>query len=210
MKGLLGKKVGMTQVFTEDGRLVPVTVLEVEPAVVVQKKTVETDGYQAIQVGYGQVKEKHLNKPLKGHFEKSGVTIKKHLKEFRVESVEAYEVGQEITAELFEAGVKVDVSGVSKGKGFQGCIKRHGQSRGPMSHGSHYHRRPGSMGNASDAGRVFKGKKLPGHMGHVNVTVQNLEVVRVDAENKMILVKGAVPGAKGSLLTIKESVKSSK
>lgn len=210
MKGLLGKKVGMTQVFAEDGTLVPVTVIEVEPSVIVQMKTVETDGYNAIQVGHGQVKEKHLNKPLKGHFEKAGVSIKKHLQEFRLDTVDGYEIGQEIAADLFETGAKVDVVGVSKGKGFQGVIKRHNQSRGPMSHGSHYHRRPGSMGNASSAGRVFKGKKLPGHMGHVRVTVQNLEVVRVDTENKMLLLKGAVPGAKGGLLTIKESVKLSK
>lgn len=210
MKGILGKKVGMTQIFNEDRVLVPVTVLEVEPMVVVQKKTVENDGYDAVQFGTGYVKEKHVIKPLKGHFAKANVTARKHLKEFRVEDVAAYEVGQEIKADIFEIGSTVDVTGMSKGKGFQGVIKRHGQSRGPMAHGSRYHRRPGSMGNASDAARVFKGKNLPGHMGHVQVTVQNLEVVRVDVENNMLLLKGAVPGPKGGMITIKESVKVSK
>lgn len=210
MKGILGKKVGMTQIFNEDRVLVPVTVLEVEPMVVVQKKTVENDGYNAVQFGTGYVKEKHVIKPLKGHFAKANVTARKHLKEFRVEDVAAYEVGQEVKADIFEIGSMVDVTGMSKGKGFQGVIKRHGQSRGPMAHGSRYHRRPGSMGNASDAARVFKGKNLPGHMGHVQVTVQNLEVVRVDVENNMLLLKGAVPGPKGGMITIKESVKVSK
>lgn len=210
MKGILGKKVGMTQIFNEDRVLVPVTVLEVEPMVVVQKKTVENDGYNAVQFGTGYVKEKHVIKPLKGHFAKANVTARKHLKEFRVEDVAAYEVGQEVKADIFEIGSMVDVTGISKGKGFQGVIKRHGQSRGPMAHGSRYHRRPGSMGNASDAARVFKGKNLPGHMGHVQVTVQNLEVVRVDVENNMLLLKGAVPGPKGGMITIKESVKVSK
>lgn len=210
MKGMLGKKVGMTQIFNEERVLVPVTVLEVEPMIVVQKKTVENDGYNAVQLGAGYVKEKHVNKPLKGHFAKANVTAKKYLKEFRVENIEAYEVGQEVKADVFEAGSKVDVTGISKGHGFQGVIKRHGQSRGPMAHGSRYHRRPGSMGNCSDAARVFKGKKLPGHMGHVQVTVQNLEIVRVDIENNIVLLKGAVPGPKGGMITIKESVKVSK
>lgn len=210
MKGMLGKKVGMTQIFNEERVLVPVTVLEVEPMIVVQKKTVENDGYNAVQLGTGYVKEKHVNKPLKGHFAKANVTAKKYLKEFRVENIEAYEVGQEVKADVFEAGSKVDVTGISKGHGFQGVIKRHGQSRGPMAHGSRYHRRPGSMGNCSDAARVFKGKKLPGHMGHVQVTVQNLEIVRVDIENNIVLLKGAVPGPKGGMITIKESVKVSK
>lgn len=210
MKGMLGKKVGMTQIFNEERVLVPVTVLEVEPMIVVQKKTVENDGYNAVQLGTGYVKEKHVNKPLKGHFAKANVTAKKYLKEFRVEDIEAYEVGQEVKADVFEAGSKVDVTGISKGHGFQGVIKRHGQSRGPMAHGSRYHRRPGSMGNCSDAARVFKGKKLPGHMGHVQVTVQNLEIVRVDIENNIVLLKGAVPGPKGGMITIKESVKVSK
>lgn len=207
---MLGKKVGMTQIFNEERVLVPVTVLEVEPMIVVQKKTVENDGYNAVQLGTGYVKEKHVNKPLKGHFAKANVTAKKYLKEFRVENIEAYEVGQEVKADVFEAGSKVDVTGISKGHGFQGVIKRHGQSRGPMAHGSRYHRRPGSMGNCSDAARVFKGKKLPGHMGHVQVTVQNLEIVRVDIENNIVLLKGAVPGPKGGMITIKESVKVSK
>ena len=209
MKGILGKKVGMTQIFTEEGIVVPVTVVEARPNVVTQVKTVEKDGYNAIQVGFEDAKEKSLNKPQKGHLAAANV-LKKHLKEFRVDSVEEYTVGQEIKADLFAAGEKIDVTGISKGKGFQGPIKRHGQSRGPESHGSRYHRRPGSMGACSFPGRVFKNKKLAGHMGSVKVTVQNLEVVRVDAEKNLILVKGAIPGPKGSVVTIKEAVKSSK
>lgn len=209
MKGILGKKVGMTQIFTEEGIVVPVTVVEAGPIVVTQIKTVEKDGYNAIQIGFGEVKEKALNKPQKGHLA-AAKTLKKHLKEFRVDSVEGYTVGQEIKADLFTAGEIIDVTGTSKGKGFQGPIKRHGQSRGPESHGSRYHRRPGSMGACSFPGRVFKNKKLAGHMGSVKVTVQNLEVVRVDADKNLILVKGAIPGAKGSVVTIKEAVKSSK
>ena len=209
MKGILGKKIGMTQIFTEVGAVVPVTVVEAGPVVVTQIKTVEKDGYNAVQVGFGDVKEKSLNKPQKGHLAAAN-TLKKHLKEFRVDSVEGYTVGQEIKADLFAAGEMVDVSGISKGKGFQGPIKRHGQSRGPESHGSRYHRRPGSMGACSFPGRVFKNKKLAGHMGSVKVTVQNLEVVKVDADKNLILVKGAIPGAKGSVVTIKEAVKASK
>ena len=209
MKGILGKKIGMTQIFTEVGAVVPVTVVEAGPVVVTQIKTVEKDGYNAVQVGFGDVKEKSLNKPQKGHLAAAN-TLKKHLKEFRVDSVEGYTVGQEIKADLFAAGEMVDVSGISKGKGFQGPIKRHGQSRGPESHGSRYHRRPGSMGACSFPGRVFKNKKLAGHMGSVKVTVQNLEVVRIDAEKNLILVKGAIPGAKGSVVAIKEAVKASK
>ena len=209
MKGILGRKVGMTEVFTTDGKLIPVTVVEVQPNVVTQIKTVEKDGYNAVQVGFGDVKEKSLNKPQKGHLAAANV-LKKHLKEFRVDSVEEFTVGQEIKADLFAAGEKIDVTGTSKGKGFQGPIKRHGQSRGPESHGSRYHRRPGSMGACSFPGRVFKNKKLAGHMGSVKVTVQNLEVVRVDADKNLILVKGAIPGAKGSVVTLKEAVKSSK
>lgn len=209
MKGILGRKIGMTQIFTEVGAVVPVTVVEAGPVVVTQIKTVEKDGYNAVQVGFGDVKEKSLNKPQKGHLAAAN-TLKKHLKEFRVDSVEGYTVGQEIKADLFAAGEMVDVSGISKGKGFQGPIKRHGQSRGPESHGSRYHRRPGSMGACSFPGRVFKNKKLAGHMGSVKVTVQNLEVVRIDAEKNLILVKGAIPGAKGSVVTIKEAVKASK
>ena len=209
MKGILGKKLGMTQIFTAEGIVVPVTVVEATPNVVTQIKTVEKDGYSAIQVGFEDAKEKSLNKPQKGHLAAANV-LKKHLKEFRVDSVEDFTVGQEIKADLFAAGVIIDVTGISKGKGFQGPIKRHGQSRGPESHGSRYHRRPGSMGACSFPGRVFKNKKLAGHMGSVKVTVQNLEVVRVDADKNLILVKGAIPGAKGSVVTLKEAVKSSK
>lgn len=199
----------MTQIFTEEGIVIPVTVVEAGPNVVTQIKTVEKDGYTAVQVGFGDAKEKSLNKPQKGHLAAANV-LKKHLKEFRVDAVEEFTVGQEIKADLFAAGEKIDVTGTSKGKGFQGPIKRHGQSRGPESHGSRYHRRPGSMGACSFPGRVFKNKKLAGHMGSVKVTVQNLEVVKVDADKNLILVKGAIPGPKGSVVTIKEAVKSSK
>ena len=209
MKGILGKKLGMTQIFTEEGIVVPVTVVEAGPNVVTQVKTVEKDGYNAIQVGFEDAKEKSLNKPQKGHLAAANV-LKKHLKEFRVDAVEEFTVGQEIKADLFAAGEKIDVTGTSKGKGFQGPIKRHGQPRGPESHGSRCHRRPGSMGACSLPGRVFKNKKLAGHMGSVKVTVQNLEVVKVDADKNLILVKGAIPGPKGSMVTIKEAVKSSK
>ncbi len=209
MKGILGRKIGMTQIFTEQGEVLPVTVVEAGPVVVTQIKTTENDGYTAIQVGFEDAKEKSLNKPQKGHLAAAN-TLKKHLKEFRVDSVEGYTVGQEIKADLFAAGELIDVTGISKGKGFQGPIKRHGQSRGPETHGSRYHRRPGSMGACSYPGRVFKNKKLAGHMGSVKVTVQNLEVVRVDADKNFILVKGAIPGAKGSVVTIKEAVKASK
>lgn len=209
MKGILGTKLGMTQIFTEEGIVLPVTVVEAGPVVVTQIKTIDKDGYNAIQVGFKDAKEKSLNKPQKGHLAAANV-LKKHLKEFRVDSVEEYTVGQAINADLFAAGEIIDVTGISKGKGFQGPIKRHGQSRGPESHGSRYHRRPGSMGACSFPGRVFKNKKLAGHMGSVKVTVQNLEVVKVDAEKNLILVKGAIPGAKGSVVTIKEAVKSSK
>ena len=209
MKGILGTKLGMTQIFTEQGTVVPVTVVQVGPVVVTQVKNIENDAYNAIQVGFGEVKEKSLNKPKLGHLAKANV-LKKHLREFRMDSVEGYTVGQEIKADIFSAGDVIDVTGISKGKGFQGPIKRHGFSRGPESHGSRYHRRPGSMGAASDPGRVFKGKKLAGHMGSERVTIQNLDLVRVDAENNLILVKGAIPGAKGSLITIKQAVKASK
>ena len=209
MKGILGRKIGMTQIFTEAGEVVPVTVVEAGPVVVTQVKTIENDGYNAVQVGFVDAKEKSLNKPQKGHLAAAN-TLKKHLKEFRVESVDAYTVGQELKADVFAAGEMIDVTGISKGKGFQGPIKRHGQSRGPESHGSRYHRRPGSMGACSYPGRVFKNKKLAGHMGSVKVTVQNLEVVRVDADKNFILVKGAIPGAKGSVVTLKEAVKASK
>ena len=207
MKTLIGKKVGMTQIFDEKGRVIPVTVIEAGPCVVAQVKSVETDGYNAIQLGFGDVKESKLNKPEKGHFAKANIAPKKHLREFRLDSVENYKVGDEVKVDIFEAGEKVDIQGTSKGKGFQGVIKRHGQSRGPMGHGSMYHRRPGSMGSTSTPGRVFKGKKLPGHMGMETVTIQNLEVVRVDLDKNVILVKGSVPGAKGAILKIKSAVK---
>lgn len=206
-KAILARKVGMTQIFMEDGTLVPVTVLQAGPCVVAQVKTVKNDGYSAVQVGFGDAKVKHTTKPLQGHFKKAGVENMKHLREFRLENAETYEVGQAILADVFEAGDKVDVSGTSKGKGFQGSIKRHGQHRGPMSHGSKSHRVSGSMGGSSAPSRVFKGKKLPGHMGAVKITVQNLEVVRVDANENLILVKGAVPGPKKALITVINTVK---
>ena len=206
-KAILTTKVGMTQVFSEDGVLTPVTVLQAGPCVVTQVKTVENDGYSAVQVGFGDIREKLVNKPKKGHFAKAGVTAKRFLKEFRLEDAESYTLGQEIKADVFAAGDKVDATAKSKGKGFQGAIKRHGQSRGPMAHGSKYHRHAGSNGSATTPGRGFKGKHMPGHMGAVRVTVQNLEVVSVDAEKNLILVKGAVPGPKKSLVMLKESVK---
>ncbi len=206
-KAIMAKKVGMTQIFTEKGTLIPVTVLEAGPCVVIQKKTIENDGYEAIQVGFTDAKEKHVSKPIKGHFDKAGVTAKKYLKEFRLEDTSAYEVGAELKADVFAAGDKVDVSGVSKGKGFQGTIKRYNAQRGPMGHGSKSHRVVGSMSSGTTPGRVKKNKKMPGHMGHVNVTIQNIEVVRADAEKNLLLVKGAVPGPKGAVLVIKDSVK---
>lgn len=209
-KAILATKVGMTQIFGTDGELTPVTVLQAGPCVVTQVKTKDTDDYNAVQVGFGDIRERLVNKPRKGHFTKAGVTVKRFLREFRLENAKEYSVGQEIKADIFNAGEKVDVTGTSKGKGFQGAIKRHGLSRGPMKHGSKYHRHAGSNGPATTPGRVFKGKKMPGHMGHVRVTVQNLEVVRVDAENNLILIKGAVPGPKKSLVMIKNTVKSGK
>ena len=206
-KAILTTKVGMTQVFSEDGVLTPVTVLQAGPCVVTQVKTVENDGYSAVQVGFGDIREKLVNKPKKGHFAKAGVTAKRFLKEFRLEDAESYTLGQEIKADVFAAGDKVDATAKSKGKGFQGAIKRHGQSRGPMAHGSKYHRHAGSNGSATTPGRVFTGKHMPGHMGAVRVTVQNLEVVSVDAEKNLILGKGSVPGPKKSLVMLKESVK---
>ena len=206
-KGIIGRKVGMTQIFDEKGNVIPVTVIEAGPCVVAQVKTVETDGYNAIQLGFGDVKESKINKPEKGHFAKSKLTLKKHLREFRVDSVDGVKVGDELKADVFTKGDKVDIQGTSKGKGFQGVIKRHHQSRGPMGHGSMYHRRPGSMGSTSTPGRVFKGKNLPGHMGANTITIQNLEVVAVDLDKNLILVKGSVPGAKKSILKIRKSVK---
>ena len=210
MKGIIGKKIGMTQIFDEKGNVIPVTVIETAGNVVTQVKTVETDGYNSIQLGYGDVKTKHINKPLEGHFKKAGVENKKHLREFRTEDAQNYKVGDEVKADIFVAGEKVDVQGTSKGKGFQGVIRRHGQHRGPMTHGSMYHRRPGSMGQRSTPGRVFKGKKLPGHMGRITITIQNLEIVKVDTDKNVLLVKGSVPGAKGAILKVKSTVKVSK
>ncbi len=206
-KGLIGRKVGMTQIFDEEGKVIPVTAIEVGPCTVTQIKTVEQDGYTAVQLGFGDVKERKLNKPELGHLSKNKLAPKKYLREFRLDSVEGMKVGDELKADVFAAGDKVDIQGTSKGKGFQGVIKRHGQSRGPMGHGSMYHRRPGSMGPTSTPGRVFPGKNLPGHMGVETVTIQNLEVVKVDLDKNVILVKGSVPGAKGSILKIKSSVK---
>ena len=205
-KAILGKKIGMSQVFTPDGQVIPVTVIEAGPCYVIQKKSTEKDGYNAIQVGFEDVKEKHIKKPQAGHFQKAGVAVKKYVSEFRLDDISGYEVGQEIKADVFAEGELVDVTGVSKGKGFTGAIKRFGQGRGPMSHGSHYHRGPGSLG-AVGTSRVFKGQTLPGRMGGDKVTVQNLKVVKVDPERNLILVKGAVPGPRGGLVSIKDAVK---
>lgn len=205
-KAILGKKVGMTQIFTEDGIAVPVTVIEAGPCLVVQKKTTEKDGYNAIQLGFGEKRENLFNKPMKGHYEKAGVKPKRYLREVRVEDANAYEVGQEIKADVFEAGEKVDVVGTTKGRGFAGGIKRHGFHRGPMTHGSKYHRRPGSLA-AKGPARVFKGRKLPGHYGTERVTVQNLDVIQVDAGKNLLAVKGAIPGARGGLVMVKNAVK---
>ena len=210
MRGIIGRKLGMTQVFDENGVVVPVTVIQAGPVYVTQIKTVEKDGYSALQVAFEDKKEQRVNKPLKGHFEKAGVSTKGQIVEFRVDSVEGYELGQEIKLDLLAEGEKVDATAISKGKGFQGVIKRHGQSRGPETHGSRYHRRPGSMGACSSPSRVFKGKNLAGHMGSVKVTIQNLDVVKVDAEKNIILVKGAVPGPKKGLVTITKAVKAAK
>ena len=207
-KGILGKKVGMTQYFTEAGELIPVTVVEVTPNVVLQLKTIENDGYEAVQLGFDDLREVLSNRPAKGHVAKANATPKRFIREFNNVELSEYEVGQEITVDVFKAGDIVDVTGTSKGKGFQGAIKRHGQSRGPMAHGSRYHRRPGSMGGASFPSRVFKGKALPGQMGGNRITIQNLEVVKVDAERNVILVKGNVPGSKKSLVEIKTAIKS--
>ena len=206
-KAILATKVGMTQIFDETGALIPVTVLQAGPCVVTQVKTVENDGYSAVQVGYMDKRAKLVNKPVKGVFDKAGVSYKRYIREFRFENAESYKVAQEIKADIFAAGDKVDASAISKGHGFQGAIKRHGQSRGPMAHGSKFHRHAGSNGSATTPGRVFKGKHMPGQMGGVKVTIQNLTVVQVNADQNLILVKGAVPGPKKCLVTLKETVK---
>ena len=222
-KAILATKVGMTQIFNEDGTLTPVTVLQAGPCVVTQIKTVENDGYDAVQLGYVDKKEKIVNKDKsgkkeivhrhgltkaeQGHFAKAGVSGKRFVKEFKFENAGEFELAQEIKADIFEAGDKIDATAISKGKGFQGAIKRHGQHRGPMTHGSKFHRHAGSNGAASDPSKVFKGKKMPGQMGHKKITIQNLEVVHVDAENNLLLIKGSVPGPKKCLVTIKEAVK---
>lgn len=210
-KYILGKKIGMTQIFTEEGLSIPVTVIEAGPCKVVQKKTIENDGYTALKISFDDVSEKRLNKPDKGQFAKVKLAPARYLREFRTEDIDGFEVGQSISvADMFQAGDKIDVSGISKGKGFQGTIKRYGQSGGPETHGSMYHRRVGSMGSNTTPARVFKGKKLPGHMGSVKITIQNLNIVRVDSERNLLLVKGAVPGPKGNLLIVKNSIKGGK
>ena len=209
-KAILATKVGMTQIFNDEGVLTPVTVLQAGPCVVTQVKTVENDGYKAVQVGFVDKREKLVSKPVKGHFDKAGVSYKRFVREFRFENAEGYAVGDEIKADIFAAGDKIDATAISKGKGFQGAIKRHGQSRGPMAHGSKFHRHQGSNGACSDPSKVFKGKGMPGHMGSKRITIQNLEVVRIDAENNLILVKGAVPGPKKALVTLKETVKAAR
>jgi len=206
-KAILGRKLGMTQIFDENGKVVPVTVIEAGPCVVTQIKTEEKEGYVAIQVGFDDIREKLVNKPKQGQFKKAGVSLKRILREFRLEDVSAYEVGQEILADVFDAGERVDVSGVSKGKGFQGVIKRWNASRGPMSHGSKFHRAPGSMGASSDPSRTFKNKHMPGHMGNVNTTVLNLRVAKVMPEKNLILIKGGVPGPNKGYVVIKSAVK---
>ena len=209
-KAILATKVGMTQIFNEDGVLTPVTVLQAGTCVVTQVKTEDNDGYKAVQVGFVDKREKLINKPLKGHFDKAGVSYKRYVREFRFENAEEYAVAQEIKADIFTAGDKINATAISKGKGFQGAIKKNGQHRGPMAHGSKFHRHQGSNGACSDPSKVFKGKGMPGHMGHKQITVQNLEIVKVDVENNLLLVKGAVPGPKKALVTVKETVKSGK
>ncbi|WP_163971944.1 50S ribosomal protein L3 [Oceanobacillus halotolerans] len=205
-KGILGRKVGMTQLFSDEGELIPVTVIQAEPNVVLQKRTIENDGYEALQLGFSDQKESRTNKAEKGHAEKANTTPKRYIREIRNANLDEYEVGQEISVEEFQAGDKIDVTGTSKGKGFQGSIKRHNQQRGPMSHGSHYHRSPGSLG-AIDPMRVFKGRPLPGQMGGDQITIQNLEVVKVDTERNLLLIKGNVPGAKKSFIKITSALK---
>ena len=209
-KAILAKKIGMTQIFNGDGTLTPVTVLEAGPCVVTQVKTKDNDGYSAVQVGFEDIRESLVNKPAKGVFDKAGVSVKRYVRELKLDNAEEMKPGDEVKADIFAAGDHVDATAVSKGKGFQGAVKRLGQHRGPMKHGSKFHRHQGSNGTSSDPSRVYKGKGMPGHMGSKRITIQNLEVVRVDAENNLLLVKGAVPGAKKCLVTIRETVKASK
>lgn len=209
MKAILGKKLGMTQLFMDDGTVVPVTVVEAGPCVVTQKKTAQTDGYNAIQIGFDDIREKLVTKPLQGHFKKAGVPFKRDLREYHVDNTDDYALGQEIKVDVFEKGDIVDIQGTSKGKGFAGTIKRHNAARGPMTHGSHNQRKPGSIGACADPSRVIKGKRMPGHMGAQTVTVQNIEVVGIDLDKNVLLVKGAVPGARGGLLSISKAVKQS-
>ena len=206
-KAIIGKKIGMTQLFDQAGKVIPVTVVEAGPCVVTQKKTIENDGYESVQIGYGEITEKHLTKPLKGHFAKADVAAKKYLREFRLDDCSAVNVGDLIKADAFVVGEKVDVTAKSKGHGYAGTIKRWGTHRGPMTHGSHYHRGPGSLGACSSPSRVFKGKRLPGHYGVDKVTIQNLSLVKIDTERNLLLVKGSVPGPKGGLLMVKNAVK---
>lgn len=207
MKNMIGRKIGMTQIFKEDGSVVPVTVIEAGPLVVVQKKTVEKDKYNAIQVGFANIKEQRINKPMKGHFNKGNLEYKKYLMEFKVENPDAYEIGQELKADVFAAGDMVDVTGTSKGKGTAGVIKRHGFGRGRETHGSKFHRAPGGLSAGTYPGRVFKGHRMGGRMGNERVTIQNLEIVRIDAEKNLILIKGAIPGPKKGLVKIREAVR---
>lgn len=206
-KAILGKKIGMTQIFTEDGRLIPVSVIQAGPCRVVQKKTEEVDGYTAVQLGFEDKKERKVIKPEKGHFEKAGVPVKKYLKEFKLDNAAELNPGDELTVAQFEAGELLDVTGTSKGHGYAGTIKRWGTHRGPMTHGSHYHRGPGSLGACSDPSRVFKGKKMPGHYGVDKVTIQNLDLVKIDTERNLLLVKGSIPGPKGGLVVVRNAVK---
>ncbi len=211
-KGILGKKIGMTQIFEADGKMIPVTVVEAGPCLVIQNKTEETDGYNAVQLGFGELKEKHTSKPMKGHFDKAGITPVKFVRELRLSAPSEYTVGQKISADIFTAGELIDATGISRGKGFAGTIKRHNFSRGPMAHGSKSHREPGSMGpmHSGPGGRVIKGKKLPGRMGNAKVTVQRLTVAKVDTDRNLILVKGSIPGAAGSFVVLRETVKPGK
>ena len=209
MKSIMGRKLGMTQLFKEDGTVVPVTVVEAGPCVVTQKKTVETDGYNAVQLGYGDIREKLVTKPVAGHIKKSGAPLKRTLREYRVEDVNAFELGQEIKVDVFSEGDIVDIKGTSKGKGFQGTIARYGFARGPMTHGSHNKRKPGSIGACADPGKVIKGKRMPGHGGSKTTTIQNVQVVGVDVDKNVLLVKGAVPGAKGGFVSITKAIKQS-